>query len=310
MLSEKEYIRLSLESNLFFLRIAKEHTIFAGASLPPKDTVVLKQFMLFKDTFETLLDRTVTLSKGVISPEVLSSGELVTSLTLPSEKTTQLLTGLSIGTGITKRELGLSADERCWSRIDFDISSKVSNINKEAMAGTKAVIDFQTTLLNNILNCKSFSYTYPLMLDHVTREVQYYLMLLTKLEKKASSNSVQEIIETEINWNRIMDEHSKFIRGYLDPSENQLFDTANNFSKELDELLARTMTLPKQSKLLPDITLESNKLITNLRDFKKQGTEGILACKVKAVIPPLLVDHVTREANHYLRLLKSFKKVG
>jgi hypothetical protein len=30
MLSDKEYIRLSMESNLFFLRIAKEHAIFAG----------------------------------------------------------------------------------------------------------------------------------------------------------------------------------------------------------------------------------------------------------------------------------------
>jgi hypothetical protein len=115
--------------------------------------------MAFKDTFETLLDRTITLSKGMLSAEVLSSGELVTDLTLPAEKATQLLTGLPIGTGITKRELALASDERCWSKLNFDLASKVSALNKEAIAGTQAVIEFQTTLLNNILSCKSFSYT-------------------------------------------------------------------------------------------------------------------------------------------------------
>lgn len=46
-----------------------------------------------------------------------------------------------------------------------------------------------------------------------------------------------------------------------------------------------------------------------LRNFKVQWTEGILKCKIKSLIPPLLADHVTREANHYLRLLKSFEKM-
>lgn len=41
------------------------------------------------------------------------------------------------------------------------------------------------------------------------------------------------------------------------------------------------------------------------RDFKAAGTEGIEKCKIRSVILPLLADHVLREANHYIRLLKS-----
>lgn len=38
--------------------------------------------------------------------------------------------------------------------------------------------------------------------------------------------------------------------------------------------------------------------------FKTAGTIGINDCKIKSVILPLLADHVLREANHYLRILK------
>ena len=42
-------------------------------------------------------------------------------------------------------------------------------------------------------------------------------------------------------------------------------------------------------------------------DFKKAGVKGINECKVRSVILPLLADHVLREANHYIRLLKEFE---
>lgn len=43
--------------------------------------------------------------------------------------------------------------------------------------------------------------------------------------------------------------------------------------------------------------------VIKLRDFKEEATKGILGCKIKSVILPLLADHVVREANHYIRLL-------
>lgn len=45
-----------------------------------------------------------------------------------------------------------------------------------------------------------------------------------------------------------------------------------------------------------------------IQKFKTAGTEGLIACKIKSIMTPLLGDHVLREANHYIRLLESFKK--
>jgi hypothetical protein len=103
-----------------------------------------------------------------------------------------------------------------------------------------------------------------------------------------------------------MAEHAKFIRGLLDPTENELFQVADNFGKEFDQLTkeakaAMDLTIPENK-----VTAESFKATKEIRDFKAQGTQGILECKIKSIIIPLLGDHTLREANHYLRLLRSF----
>ena len=40
------------------------------------------------------------------------------------------------------------------------------------------------------------------------------------------------------------------------------------------------------------------------KDFKTAGTNGIIDCRIRSVILPLLADHVLREANHFIRILE------
>ncbi|MDF2674789.1 MAG: hypothetical protein K0R09_3057 [Clostridiales bacterium] len=303
MLSDKEYMSHSLELNLFFLRIIKEHIIFAAPALPPKNLDLTNMLIEMKGRFEKLLDRTVDMSLGIVSPEVLASGELVTKFTLPAEEKTQSLTGIPIDMSITKKQLGSRGDNSPGNISPM--VSKVSELNKEIIGLMNLALTDQENLLKDVLICKAFSYIYPLMLDHVIREGHFYVMMLSRLEKRDELDSVRKMIEEELNWNRIMHEHSEFIRGYLDPSEDELIQTADKFAVETEKLVAETETLPSQPANLPGVTRQSLNLVTNLRNFKLQGVAGILGCKIKSIIPPLLGDHVLREANHYLRLLKT-----
>jgi hypothetical protein len=43
------------------------------------------------------------------------------------------------------------------------------------------------------------------------------------------------------------------------------------------------------------------------KEFKNAGTKGLMECKIKSIILPLLADHVLREANHYLRILRNLQ---
>lgn len=183
---------------------------------------------------------------------------------------------------------------------------RVADLNQRAVAVTQALIKFKTLVLDSVLACRMFTFNYPLLIDHIRREAILFVELLTRLQNRVVVDIVRFAVEQESFWNRIMAEHAKFIRGLLDPTEEALFQVANNFGKEFDVLTAEALALHTQITLLPQVTQESLRETVGIRDFKRQGAEGILACRIRSIILPLLGDHVLREANHYLRLLKIF----
>ncbi|MGM9834367.1 MAG: DUF2935 domain-containing protein, partial [Bacilli bacterium] len=107
--------------------------------------------------------------------------------------------------------------------------------------------------------------------------------------------------EQELFWNNIMKEHAEFIRGLLDPSEDELILTADRFADEYENIIKDYQKNPNS---LTNISLDET---INFRNFKVTGEEGILNCKIKSIIIPLLADHVVREANHFIRILEDLK---
>ena len=94
-----------------------------------------------------------------------------------------------------------------------------------------------------------------------------------------------------------MAEHAKFIRGLLDPTENNLINQANNFGNEFDQLTAEAKAAMDATAKLNKVTDESLKATEDLRNFKAQGTQGILACKIRSIIIPLLGDRLARSES-------------
>lgn len=237
------------------------------------------------------------ISKGIVSEEVMDSGELVTEYTLNAEKQTEKFTGIRINKNITVREQDLNNNFR-KNRITQELHSGVHRLNQRALRLLDGLISFKEQILDNVLSCEMFTMNYPLLIEHIIREAKLYREYVSMLEKDGCL-SEQSMKEIECFWNRIMMEHAMFIRGLLDPSETKLIDTADEFAKEYEKLL-------QTCRNAHDMTLTTNSLeeTMKLRDFKAAGTKGISNCEIRSVILPLLADHVLREANHYIRLLK------
>ncbi|HHV95625.1 MAG TPA: DUF2935 domain-containing protein [Clostridiaceae bacterium] len=306
MLSREEYIRLSLELNLFFLRIAKEHSIFLESGFTGKDANFAQEADNFKVKFEELLADTIALSNGVISPETAMSEELITPFTLRAEQVSSFLTGIPINTNLTQAEAGIISNFNI--KVDSKLERKVFSLNQRAIVLTSSLIQFKSTILKNVLSCKLFTTNYPLLIEHILREARFYLKMLTKLQNGREILNKRDLIEQEVFWNRIMAEHSKFIRGLLDPTEEELINTANNFSNEFDKLTKDAIAALNQTMGISKVTNDSLQATKRLRDFKATGTEGLIKCNIKAIAYPLLADHVLREANHYLRILNQLGK--
>jgi hypothetical protein len=305
MYSKNEYIKQSLGLHLFFARIMKEHSLFLQLGFTPRDSGFTKQADAFRKEFDRILEEAIKLSDDVVSPDVLKSGEVVTPFTLDAEKATSFFTGVQIPTQLTKAEEELRSGGKI--KDNFRLEQRVSTLNRSAINATAALIKFKSNILREVLNCKMFTFNYPLLIEHIIREARLYLEMLKRLQSGDIINYERESLDLEFFWNRQMAEHAKFIRGLLDPTEEELINQANMFGIEFDQLTEAAKAAIDTTAPCSKVTEESLMATRDLRNFKEQGTQGILDCKVRSIIIPLLGDHVLREANHYLRLLRMFR---
>ena len=306
MISGNKFIQQSLELHLFFTRIMMEHSFFLEVGFTPKDANYILKANAFKMEFDRLLRDVISISNGIISLSVLKSGEIITPYTVKAEMATAHLTGVNIPTNLTVEEAKLKADSMSQNPV---LEQKVSMINQRAMRLVDALIQFKTMILSDVSSCRIKTAYYPSLLDHIIREAKFYYHVTQRLQNREEVKLENEAVEYEIFWNDKMGEHAEFIRGLLDPQEKSLIKIANDLANEFDELENEAKKVIDKIVPISKLTDDSLKVTTKIVKFKEQGTQGLIECKIKSIILPLLGDHTLREANHYMRLLKVFEKL-
>lgn len=294
MQKSEQYAVYSLELHLFFARIMKEHALFLMAGFTPANPEFTEAAGQYKQAFEEILSEAVTISNGVARQEVLKSGEVYTPYTAMAEEQTEYFTGIGINRDITRQEEALTPG---FPMMDQESIRQVQSLNQMVLEYLEGLISLKEQILSYVLNCQMFTMNYPLLLEHIIREAKQYREHVQYLEDNGDIVP-QTMGQLEQFWNQIMMEHAMFIRGLLDPSENDLLNTADSFAKEYAMLLEHSRTAHQQT--LTGISLEETR---KFRDFKTAGVKGIEECNIRSIILPLLADHVLREANHYIRLL-------
>ncbi|BBF42665.1 conserved protein [Lachnospiraceae bacterium KM106-2] len=297
-----QYVESSLELHLYFARIMKEHSLFLEVGFIPNARNYIGESKWFKVQFEELLCRVLNLSKGIIPMDTFNMGDIVTEYTYCSEKKTCELTGANLNQDITRQELLLS--EKCVKRGDYNecnLKEAVKRVNIRSLELLNGLIDLKNKILCEVLECKMYTVNYPLLIEHIIREADLYRNYVLSLLGK-SDMKLKNCREMELFWDQIMLEHALFIRGLLDPAEPDLIATADDFAHKYASLMDATEDAMNQT--IPNITDETTRLTKKYRNFKETATKGINNCEIRSLILPLLADHVLREANHFLKLLK------
>ncbi|SHI23295.1 protein of unknown function [Sporobacter termitidis DSM 10068] len=285
MLSSAEYIQLSLESNLFWVRIMKEHAIFIESAMPPPLNHIARQAEHFKQQFAVLLSETIRHANGLVSSGALQSGQYYTNFTEAAEQAVQNSTGIGTDGYLTQMEYNI--EPLTTYSITPETEDAVNQLNGYILNMVNAFAAFKADLLDNQSACRIFTLLYTADISHILHEAQRYIQLLTGLQNK-DENFNQNYAEF---WNQNMAEHAKSMRGLFDPSETAFINEADRYGRVFDAL-AQVPTI----SALPDTK--------DISAFKATATQGMLSCKVKAIMSPLYTDHNLREANHYIHLMQ------
>lgn len=192
---------------------------------------------------------------------------------------------------------------------------QIRRFNIEIYSAVSHIWAFKRKVLGLIIQCKlPGGNNFPLLVDHTSREANYFRNRLQELNTGMLEPVPDAIIDENIFFLRIMADHAKFIGHLLDPSERQLVEQARNFSHDFDTLLYQAIDLSgmrpqSQTEPLLDQFLDQNRVsVVALRDFKKTARDLIEACRIKSIIHPLLADHVFREAERFLAIIDMFER--
>jgi hypothetical protein len=192
--------------------------------------------------------------------------------------------------------------------------SIIQMFNSEVHSAVSHIWAFKRKVLGLILSCQlPGQNNFPLLVDHISREANYFRNRLEELNQGRLESLPDAIIDENVFFLRIMADHAKFIGHLLDPSERKLVDQAREFSHDFDQLLYQAMDLSSmrpQSQTQPLLSqfLDQNRVsVKSLRDFKKTARDLIEQCKIKSIIHPLLADHVFREASRFLEIIEMFE---
>lgn len=303
-LTPAQFVQKSLDLHLFFLRIMKEHSFFLEAAFVAKNADLIRRADRFRVAFEELLREAVDLANCNVSKCVLQSGEVVTDNTIEAEEKTEFLSGIPFDICLTKRETMLRPGPG-----DPDLEDQVERFNNRVIRETRALIELKTDVLEGMLDCSLFTWNFPLLIEHIRREALFYVDHLQRLQKRIVLDPTEEIIEEKRFWDRIMAEHSQFIAHLLDPTEQELIMTADEFARRFFRLEKSVKQIEKKDGCIPpQLMRDEIQAVEEIRDFKSTANELILACEIRSIIIPLLADHVLREANHFLALLTDCRK--
>ncbi len=296
MLSREQYVIISLEYNLFWLRIMKEHAIFIEGSFTPKEKQLAAQADSFMQQYEKLLSSAIEQANGYVTRDALQAAQYYTRFTEEAERLVTQFTGLKIDTNLTRMTYDV-APYGPGTTFTAKKEQDVSTLNQNALALTNSFAQYKADLLSKQTACRIFTFLYTADLEHILKEARKYIEVLTRLQNK------DDRIEQDYRsfWASNMSDHAKSMRGMFDPTETQYLNEANQFANIFDTLLQSGRLSALAMNPSEDAPLPQTQAIS---DFKANTTRGLIECKVKAIMPALYTDHLLREANHFIYLMK------
>jgi hypothetical protein len=187
----------------------------------------------------------------------------------------------------------------------------VRKLNEDSIQLVYGFRNFKRNLLILIINEKVQGFNFPLLVDHIAREAEYFMNSLQKFNNGILEPIQDAIIHENVFWLRIMMEHSRFVASLLDPSERNLVAAARKFGDDFETLLnqardVESMLYHKKPTypIIGKMNKDSESATEELRNFKKAGLELIKSSQIRSVINPLLADHIVREAEHFLFMIR------
>lgn len=302
MLNNEEFLTVSLENGLFYLRTIREFCANIKLAFLNKNIEYSKKAEGFADRCEELGAILTKYADGNLSKKFLDSKSIVTEYTLPSELLTEKLFGIDINTDITRNELVLKPG--IPGNITNEEVNIIMEVNKKALTLTQEFIEYLTDIFEKEKKLELFSYSYPALIKYMIEETKLYNSYLERLIRK---EKVDPSFVTDYQYMFItsMKDAASFLRSMVNPSEEEFYIKAESFYVEFEHLLNEYKSTALSPDLQEALTTKTLKAVKRFSDYISNCIKNVLDSKLYYIVEPIFLDNLYTEANYFIYILEN-----
>ena len=305
MLTEEEFYKESIDTNLYYLRTLRDFCINIELSFYGDNPYKGRAALLSRES-QDLGREIVTLTNGKVPSKGLNYQIFYTEYTLPIERLTEKLFNLNLGTDITEMQLKLTPIDTF--EVNDELITTLTSFNDRATSLATKFINLAREIRDEMTSNNLFSYSYPTMYNFMIITIELYIGELNRLKERIRKDPIIAL-DTEYGYNITAYEITSFLRGLIDPNATSYIETLNNILNETyPKLLEDYNNLPLSPENQQNLTERSITIIRRIRLLIRDMLKDLLDAKLYFIIEPLAIDNFYRNINYFLYALDADMK--
>jgi hypothetical protein len=184
--------------------------------------------------------------------------------------------------------------------------AEVDRLNLDSIDLLTHAMEFKQEVFDRNVNGEFRGTNWTKTAEHIRREPLYVIKVLKRLNSRVERPLIEELVEDNEFYLKIMAEHGVFAAHFLDPDEDDILELARLMGNKFKVLTmqARNMEIepPTQTALISQLTIfrGATLLFHGLMEEVHRLTQEK---EIRGIADPNIIGHITREAAKYLSVL-------
>lgn len=296
VLTNKDIYEQSIVNHLYFAGTIRSFCTTIGLTFFKNNQNYIDMAIDLGYQATDIINEAINLMNKEIANEVLANDVYITPYTKDLSLLTEKLFDINLVIDVDKE----SAVLKNKNTVNYDdVIDRINKLNSESLKLIDDFKEFVKEIKDKLDNGSLFSYLYPDFFNYMFDEISVYGRDINRIESKNDYTAFY-LREFIYYFNELLRESSKYLRGFLDTSEGELFDKASYFVNAFAALTEKYL----KSNNKANLSIETKKLVVDYKDFIVEIINNLLKKEIYLIIPPITLDNFLTNANVYLFILE------